>query len=676
MTTVTVERTRAVVLLGLAFYAVLVGAALAVLSALNEPVAGKIYRHGLEFGLELIALAWPISLMVPQFQAEVPRSITRRLPPVWSSPDRSYVTSAWIHWGYAVAVSIVFLFPRQFLYPLLDLFKPFPQELVTGAFGLFFLLAVQLLVTAAVLGVLRILTLMVFLGPHLREWRVLGYAVLCGSAAAGAVVGLLSQVGPAGWLRPPATLDTEVLGIAVIAGVAVIVVGDYLGPVSSDTTSEPAPGLDRQPSNRALKIAIVGSAALLWLGIADRIVPGGVLAPRLLIDQAVQETAALAHADFAAMLRRISVRTGFDAVGETFRIQLMDGPTGFRSDRKLLPDGTVLIRVYGRGSPEETRDLVGFSLASTLAELRYWPLQRLHRAGYAYWAAEPANDPFRDPAADWAAWSECDDVPRLDLAAPLNEDLLAPSALPFVLAERTGDVTGAQAMLHDLVGTAAEPEDWRSHLLNLCQTVPRPDGQAPPLRVEVHRRPGGPPADGHYERQLLDEMKRRAALSDAGRDFVIEYTTLPAGSHSVSSFPNSRTIVIQINADLDPEERDHALRLHFVGDIVSVKYASNVDPVRYGYAVWASRDPSNPFTRAQPLPGGLTADALCAQAADRDLLAGTRNDGWLSSVPFIDAEQTGGEQAAQQLLRESLRGPVDLPSWRARITEACGRLRR
>lgn len=672
------RRRFAAALFACAVYSWGVGAVLIALAASREPVAGKVYLRGVEFGLELIALSWPLVVSIPLAalvrekpapgQPLLERALSASLG---GAPERSFVVSAFVHWAFTFAVALVFLFPRQLLHPLLASVEGLPQEVVGPAFGSLLLLALNMLFVAVAFGSLRTLGLGVLL--FARSSRTASY--LLGVAGGGIVLLtlLLSKEDPLLWLRPPATLGPDAIGTFFIAGLGVAFAASLEPVVLRDPAVplEASPALDRVLATGAMIVL----AQLFWLSSAERVLPGGLLPPTIHARD-TQGRVAPADTETVELLRRLMVRTGLDAVGETFTIGTASSAEleGFRSDRKRQADGSVVIRIDAQYSGDHARELLSFQLASMLAELRYWPLPTYIRAGYSFWASESHRSPFRGDGAATNAAVTCGDVPRLDLHGRLANDWLAPSSLPFLLRERATGVTGAHQLLHE-VSLASIPE-WSDVLDDACAALlgDGSSGAMPAVAVEIVATPNGPPPDGFYERRILDEMKERAGLAEGLSRFVIRYGVLPPGRRSASTFPGLDTILVTVSAALPAELREQALRVHFVGDLVSARYGNAVEPFRSGYATWASRDPENPFVTGRPSPGGTTVAVLCDRAALEDLTRGTNATVWLSSLPFVDAERERGAEAARDLFRDAMHAQMTVTDWNARVVASCARL--
>lgn len=672
------QRRVAAALFALSVYACGVGAVLVALAVSREPISGKIYLRGVEFGLELIALSWPLTVTIPVaalVRASAPSNqsfLARALrASLGARPEQSFVAGAFVHWAFTFAVGLLFLFPRQLLHPLLALVRPLPQELVGAAFGMFLLLAVNMLFVAVALGSLRMLGLALLLS--VRSGRTASYLLTVAGGGAFLLGLLLTRDDPLLWLRPPATLGPDAIGTFFIGGIAVAFAAS-LEPFffrDLDVSLEGSPSMDRLLATGAL----IALAQLAWLGSAERLLPGGLLPPTIQVRSAEGEVAP-ADRETVALLRRVMVRTGFDAVGETFTIATASAAEleGFRSERKRQSDGSVLIRIGATFSSDHARELLAFQLASMLAEMRYWPLPTYVRAGYSFWASENDSNPFRRADGGPYAAVACADVPRLDLIGRLANDWLGPSSLPFVMKERSMGVTGAQQLLHEVALSTVE--EWPELLLDACEAFVGPGsaGGPPAVQTEIVATPNGPPPDGFYERRILDEVKERAGLAEGLSTFVIRYGSLPAGRRSASEFPGVDTILVTISAALSAEQREQALRTHFVGDLVTTRYGNAVEPFRSGYASWASRDPENPFVTGRPSPGGATVAVLCSRAALEDLARGSNATVWLSSLPFIDAERQSGARAARELFRGAMHAHVTASDWKTRVVDSCARL--
>lgn len=668
----------------LAVYVVGVGSGMAVLSLLNEPIAGKLYPRGLDFGLELIALAWPLALAASLLGEGSSLEPTTRLARLWgllggarSKPRPSVVIAACCHWAYTFVVALVFLFPRQLLNPIIDFERSLPAWVGPLVFGLGLLLALYLLASSVVLGTLRLVRLSLGQAVSRNALRMILYAWTCGLAAVVPVAWLMTDEDPSVWLRPPATFSPELLGTFFIAGSGALLTAGVIAQLARSPTKPPVAWSNEfgAGSRLALTVALVAVVEVAWLSSAARSLPGGLLPPNVTVETgAASHGEVLGASEAASILRRVMARTGLDAVGETFRVRWSDASEmGAQSDRTPLADGTVRVRALGSVSRREQRGLLAFQYASTLAELRFWPLPRYLRAGFAYWAAEAEPNPFTSASTDgWSAQAACADVAYLDFFAGLDEQILAPSALPFVRAERRGGVRAAQDLLAELSRAVSDDESWRSVLLASCGEFlgHKPEQPTSALTVEVVSSPQGPPADGLYERRILNEAKRRAGVSQGDHRFVIRYAAVPNRSSSV--WLDRYVCVVTINPVLTPPERERELIYHFVGQLVAVRYAGRqLDPFRNGYSLWANRDPENPFIALCAGCNPLGPKVLCEIARTLDLFDTTSNVRILSVLPFIDAESHGGERAAQLLFRQTMLNGRSADAWRVTVLNAC-----
>ena len=106
---------------------------------------------------------------------------------------------------------------------------------------------------------------------------------------------------------------------------------------------------------------------------------------------------------------------------------------------------------------------------------------------------------------------------------------------------------------------------------------------------------------------------------------------------------------------------------------MTLYFGEDVEPLRSGFANWVARDPTNPFIATRS--GNLTAQGACDYLSQADFeTARSLGATWLSSLPFILAERSGGAAAARELMAGLFnQGPIDREEWRGRIRADCGR---
>lgn len=605
-------------------YAFSLGALLVVLSALREPTVGKLIPTGVLLGGTLIGATIPMG----QGPAEgVVRIVDR------------------IRLFFVVALAALFLLPPGVaLIPAVAwmterLGEAAAGALLTSVFGL----GVTLWLAGFVFGILlplgTVASWVMEPGRRTPPRRELMVPLLC---VVGAGVAMLDGE-PLRWVRPPISLGwTPLLLMGGLAGL----------------------------TYHAIRQRWTDRSSLTWLALAIAAAAGVSLArPGELMPPRVQVQAARGELESETLeyVREAIRRTGIDAHGEDFIVEWAAAPpTPNEESLRTYDRRAVRITITADLPQVRRRNFALYQLSAALVDLRVGVGDPGHLRGYAYWSANNPFNPFvTGQASGFSPHVECAKV-----AAP-SGDLDSSSALhslPFVLAEREADVSTAQRLFARVHRDGVVGGQWLERIAADCETFlaryAEPD--APEISVD-------PSATSLISEDLartaLEVARGRSGLDSRGRPILIRSGQPPGGSLTHSEFLRERT-TITVSPRLDGSRIEEALVYQIVGIFITAHHSNGtIDPVRGGFASWASREPTNPFVIPTSSADGRR---LCS---DRSYLAKPATSGavYLSSLPFVLAERDAGVAAAQQLLRTALAGGFNVEAWAATVASACER---
>lgn len=634
-----------------AIYLITLGIALIVLDYGREPIVGKEYLHGVLFGCLLMFLGSPLL-----FLARFPLRLAARASSI-----------ALVLWAYAFLTAIVLSFPLDTIGLLLERLPEQARPFGAGLAGLLVAIGVHVLISGAVTALLDLVIATVFL---VRRGYVvaLGRAALVGLLASAAVTTALFAQPAAAWRFPPLTLDPRISVGSVIVAMLVSALARP-GSATADISA--------QISGGALSVRLGATtpwiaALIIWFAVAPLVAPHGWEPPALVVYATPGYEAFSTDDVTVRALRETEQRTGIAASDDRLLI-IYRGPDGtrFTSRHSFYPDANVLISIDASVPPGRREYVLRFQIANSIIQVAdpgiYSPL----RIGYAYWSANYEFSPFvtgihsgESPAA------ACADLPSTDVDA-LPDEAIELGSVPFVVAERQGGVDAAQRLFRSLLAEPLSAPVWSGRLADACSDflAHYADPPLPELIAEPHQ-PVGLPL-GVSEMDILRNMKARTGMDGRGHTFVIRYAPLSGDRGSESTYPDDATVLIVISQNYGPAVQRMSIGQQLAAAFVTIKYGPQ-DPVRTGFAVWASPPEPDPlaFKPAPPDAG------LCAQRSKYPLDGGTTGAAYLASLPFVVAERDGGIQAAQRLLRETIArgGHVDVRAWDRQVAAACAAL--
>jgi len=566
-------------------------------------------------------------------------------------------------WLISAVTALLTVYPRALLLPFFD-----NKETYAAAVAILIpLLLIGFLVTQV-----HLLTTTVAIGREvIHAWRsphTFALTAAVSSIGLASALAVLLPTNRFAWTTPPMSLPASALGVLILVGASVPLARALVAP----RTSQVGGNTFSQLTGRRFLLAPLVLGVALWAWQADRQFPEGLWEPTITVES---DASGVGDSTLPNdVLRTTLTRTGLRGTGERFVVRygkdIVEEP--FNARTRYLPDGRILIMLNSGLPADRQRNFLAYQFANDLIRLRFLGVEEVVAHGYAYWAANNNQNPFVVGISSGAASAvACEASAHMRYES--GEIFYSPLAsLPFLAAEHRSGVAAAQGLLLEMVDTGEDIEDVRARVAAGCATVlsgyVAPDElviQAPSNRPDL--------VDPTIPRAALAEAKTRSGLDALGAQFVVRYATPRGGLRGDMDFSDPGRPIITLIPSMSVEERRASLITYFVGTFVTLYFGEDVEPVRSGFASWVARDPTNPFVVSRS--GNLTAQGACDYLPQADFKT-ARSVGatWLSSLPFILAERSGGDAAARVLIVELFdQGPIDREEWRGRIRADCGR---
>jgi len=321
---------------------------------------------------------------------------------------------------------------------------------------------------------------------------------------------------------------------------------------------------------------------------------------------------------------------------------------------------------------DQQRYSLGYQFANHLLRTRLAGIEQVVFDGYAFWSATHPRNPFIPSVSSRIGQAvACDSSTAMRLER--GEVYYFPLAsVPFVFAEQTDGVDGAHDLLLEIIERGDGAESIRARVAASCETMLA--GYVAPAELVIEAPNDRPDlSDPTVALAALAEAKARSGLDAFGAQFVVRYATPRAGLSGDIDFSDPARPIIVLHPHMAEDEQRWVLVLYFVGSFVTLHLGEDVEPLRSGFASWASRDRTNPFLVGRYR--NFTPQGVCDYLPQADFKrANTPAAAWLSSLPFIFAERSGGDAAARRLLLELFeQGPIDRDGWRERVRSDCAR---
>jgi hypothetical protein len=433
------ESRRSWALRATALYPVLVGVTMFCVAPGRESFVGKTISEGALLGIILVGLGGAIVSLV-------------------GAPDRR--TPAWLAaglWLGGAVLSIPLLMPPVERIRVLTWLSGFiGRDSATLFQAAGFLPLVGLAVNGLVSAFTRLRSM-----SDRRIRPVLARILAIASIAAVSTAILELADGSAlRWLDPISTIAAHLL---VTVGLTCAVV--FAATVRYLPTSSPAVAAEGQDGGPRWLTAtlMTGALALAWAAAAPLI--GPIDAPRLRI-----QPASAGSALDAARVRRIfddaRARSGLSGDGLAFAVLFEPrGQQQFGSTRQR-EGAEIIIRIDSESAAARQRNLLAYHVAGALVDAVAYRGSHLS-AGYAYWAAHNALNPFVTADAPGDRRAVCREIPSLDLTA-VSDGTFVPLSLPFVLAEREDGPRGAQDLMRKIATSPPAAAAWKQQVLDAC----------------------------------------------------------------------------------------------------------------------------------------------------------------------------------------------------------------
>jgi len=400
--------------------------------------------------------------------------------------------------------------------------------------------------------------------------------------------------------------------------------------------------------------------------------PNG-FAPRRLAIYAAPAYASLAHDGITERaLAETEERMGLSAASDRILV-LYREPDGtrFTSHHAFLPDSNILVSIDGNADEARRRYVLHFQIGNGMLGNAIDDLAGPLRVGYSYWAARDLRSPFETGIQSGESpHAACGDLADTDLGT-LADEAITLDSVPFVVAERESGVLAAQALFRSLTAAPFNVAEWTDRVSRACGVFLSRYAEPPGPAFRVESTGVAFTIDDGIAR-MISSLEARTHMTARGRTIVVRYEpTLPNGQQSISEFPDAATVLVRVSSALSQPIRRASIAIQIAAAFVVIKYGNGYEPLRAGFASWASRDETNPF-----LPTGtplMLPISVCGGRERYPLNGNTLGAGWLSSLPFVLAERDGGESAAQQLLRDitEIGGRLDMNAWSKRVDDGC-----
>lgn len=550
----------------------------------------------------------------------------------------------------SVVATAVTIYPRALLLPLI------PFEIFIPLLGvLAFVVAAGFIVTIVEIArTLRRLALAIFATVD-RSSAV--RSIACAALGTAVASAALASTDRWQWSDPPLSLPASVVGVTALLVLAVASLRTVLEP----TEPNGADTYTMKPPPFALGLTVV--AVLLWGGLADRAFPYGLWPATLTVISSDPGDRALVN----GYLREAETRTGLRGSSERFIVRIGPNlvPAPRESVYEFLPNGAIELRLNTGLPADRVHNYLTVQFARILAGMRLSTVDPALLDGFAYWASENTHNPFyAGSIGQTSARAACAALPGVSFYDRTPFFYLADASVPFVRAELTGGVQAAHQRMGEFLDANAGPDELHAAASGDCPWYLE---KFPPPKELFVEAPQNMPqlADESYVRAAFDLVARRSGLDAMGSTIRVRYMpTLPAG-RLVDFAQEGQQQILLINSGLSESRRATFLKWGLAVIFIGTRYGPA--PIGRGFAEWVAEDPTNPF-----LSDPARAKSLCQGPTLQNDLKWSSNDGiYLASLPFIQADRTGGGDAARALFVSAMQRSAAEDAWRGRIGNTC-----